>query len=49
MGNVDFKMGVLLLIGGLIGGTVGVQVIRWLRGMGNADFVIKITYVAMLG
>jgi uncharacterized membrane protein YfcA len=49
MGNVDFKMGVLLLIGGLIGGTAGVQVIRWLRGMGNADFVIKITYVAMLG
>jgi uncharacterized membrane protein YfcA len=49
MGNVDFKTGVLLLIGGLIGGTVGVQVIRWLRGMGNADFVIKITYVAMLG
>jgi uncharacterized membrane protein YfcA len=49
MGNVDFKMGILLLIGGVIGGTVGVQVIRWLRILGNADFVIKITYVGMLG
>lgn len=49
VGNVDFKMGVLLLIGGVIGGTVGVQVIRWLRVLGNADFVIKITYVGMLG
>ena len=49
MGNVDFKMGILLLIGGVIGGTLGVQVIKVLREMGNADFLIKITYVLMLG
>ncbi|MCJ7538168.1 MAG: sulfite exporter TauE/SafE family protein, partial [Desulfobacterales bacterium] len=28
MGNVDFKMGILLLIGGVVGGTLGVQVIK---------------------
>jgi uncharacterized membrane protein YfcA len=49
LGNVDFKMGLLLIIGGVIGGTVGVQFIKALRAMGNADFVIKITYVIMLG
>ena len=49
MGNVDFKMGILLLIGGVAGGTLGVQVIKVLRQMGNADFLIKITYVLMLG
>jgi uncharacterized membrane protein YfcA len=49
MGNVDFKMGALLLIGGVVGGGVGVQLIKILRSMGNADFVIKITYVVMLG
>ncbi len=49
MGNVDFKMGILLLIGGILGGTAGVQVIKVLRQMGNADFLIKITYVLMLG
>jgi len=49
MGNVDFKMGIFLLIGGVIGGTLGVQVIKVLRQMGNADFLIKITYVLMLG
>jgi uncharacterized membrane protein YfcA len=49
LGNVDFKMGILLIIGGVIGGTVGVQFIKVLRAMGNADFVIKITYVVMLG
>ncbi|MCX5872609.1 MAG: sulfite exporter TauE/SafE family protein [Deltaproteobacteria bacterium] len=49
MGNVDFKMGALLLIGGILGGGLGVQLIKVLRSMGNADFVIKITYVVMLG
>ena len=49
MGNVDIKMGLLLLVGGIIGGTLGVQIIKVLRAMGNADFVIKITYVIMLG
>ena len=49
LGNVDFKMGILLLIGGVLGGTVGVQLIKVLRHMGNADFLIQITYVIMLG
>ncbi|QJT09715.1 sulfite exporter TauE/SafE family protein [Oceanidesulfovibrio marinus] len=49
LGNVDFKMGFLLLIGGVLGGTVGVQIIKVLRAMGNADFLISITYVLMLG
>ena len=49
MGNVDFKMGILLLIGGVVGGAFGVQLIKILRALGNADFVIKITYVVMLG
>jgi uncharacterized membrane protein YfcA len=49
MGNVDFKMGFYLLIGGFLGGLVGVQTIKILRAMGNADFVIKFTYILMLG
>jgi uncharacterized membrane protein YfcA len=49
LGNVDFKMGILLLVGGVLGGTVGVQLIKILRHMGNADFLIQITYVVMLG
>lgn len=49
LGNVEFKMGILLLIGGVAGGTVGVQFIKILRHMGNADFLIQITYVIMLG
>ncbi len=49
VGNVDFKMGFYLLVGGFTGGLVGVQAIKVLNAMGNADFVIKMTYVLMLG
>ncbi len=49
VGNVDFKMGLYLLVGGFLGGLVGVQAIKLLQAMGNADFVIKMTYVLMLG
>jgi uncharacterized protein len=49
VGNVDFKMGLYLLVGGFLGGLVGVQAVKVLRAMGNADFVIKMTYVLMLG
>jgi hypothetical protein len=49
LGNVDFKMGILLLVGGVLGGTLGVQIIKVLRALGNADFLISITYVLMLG
>ncbi len=49
LGNIDFKMGWCLLIGGIIGSVVGVQIIKVLRQMGNADFLITITYVVMLG
>jgi len=49
LGNVDFKMGLYLLAGSLLGGALGVQLIKLLKAMGNADFVIQITYVVMLG
>ena len=49
LGNVDFKMGLILLLGGLVGGTLGVHLVKILRSLGNADFVINLTYVAMLG
>jgi uncharacterized membrane protein YfcA len=48
-GTVDFKMGILMLIGGLTGGTLGVRIIKHLRAAGEADFVITVTYVVMLG
>jgi hypothetical protein len=48
-GNVDFKMGTVMLLAGLAGSTVGVQLIKLLRALGEANFVITVTYVVMLG
>jgi hypothetical protein len=48
-GSVDFRMGIVLLIGGVAGGSAGVFLIKLLRMLGEADFVITITYVLMLG
>ncbi len=48
-GNVDLKMGLLMLVSGLVGGTVGVRLIQVLRGLGEANFVITVVYVVMLG
>jgi uncharacterized membrane protein YfcA len=49
MGNVDVKLGSILLVGGLAGAAVGVRIIKALRAMGNADLVITLTYVVVLG
>jgi hypothetical protein len=49
LGNVDLKLGSILLLGGLAGAAVGVRVIKILRALGSADFVITVTYVVVLG
>ncbi len=48
-GNVDFKMGIVLLIGGVVGSTLGVWLFTVLKSLGQVDLVIKICYVAFLG
>ncbi len=49
LNNVDFRMGAILLCGGLTGSAIGVHLVRILRQMGNADLVISLTYIVMLG
>ena len=49
LGNVDMKMGLVVLAGGVAGGTVGVQVVYYLRQLGNFEFAMKLLYVLVLG
>jgi hypothetical protein len=49
LGNVDAKLGSVLLLGGLTGAAIGVQIIKALRTLGSADFVITVTYIVVLG
>ena len=47
--NVDIKMGFVLLVGGLIGAAIGVQVFTLLREIGQVDLLVKLCYVLFLG
>ncbi len=46
---VDFKMGSVLVGGGIIGSVVGVYVFRLVREMGQIDLLISLSYVIFLG
>jgi len=48
-GNVDLKMGTMLLIGGIIGSTFGVWLFKVLSALGQIDMVIRLAYVVFLG
>lgn len=48
-GNVDIKMGVVLLLGGVIGSVIGVQLVKLLRQLGQIDLIISLLYVTFLG
>lgn len=47
--NVDFKIGALLLLGGLFGSTLGVWIFHLLKQIGQIDLVISLFYVFFLG
>jgi len=47
--NVDFAMGGVLLVGGVIGSTIGVYVFKLLRELGQVDLMISLLYVVFLG
>ncbi len=47
--NVDFKMGSVLLAGGLVGSTIGVWLFSLLRELGQIDVVIKLSFILFLG
>ncbi len=47
-GNVDFKMGTVLVVGGIVGSLAGVQLFSLLRRLGQIDLVISLSYVILL-
>ena len=46
--NVDLKMGFILLMGGLVGSSIGVWLFTILKNIGQIDVVIKLFYVVFL-
>ena len=47
--NVDVKMGVVLLCGGLVGSVIGTLIFTWMKTLGQSDLMIKLCYVVFLG
>ena len=48
-GTVDFRMGGVLIAGGVVGAGLGVLIFRLLQYLGQIDTVIGLLYVLMLG
>lgn len=46
--TVDLKMGLVLLVGGLFGAFLGVQLFNYLKSLGQVDLLIKLSYVSFL-
>jgi uncharacterized protein len=47
--NVDVKMGLVLVGGGLVGAIIGVALVRVLRQIGQFDLFVSLSYVLFLG
>jgi uncharacterized protein len=48
-GSLDFKLGTVLLTGGIFGSSLGVYAFALLRSVGQLDLFISLLYVALLG
>lgn len=48
-GTLDIKLGFVLLVGGLGGATIGIQIFSMLRRLGQLDLIISLLYVIFLG
>ena len=47
--TVDLKMGVVLLIGGLVGAGLGIQIFNLLKAQGQVDLLVRLCYVVFSG
>lgn len=48
-GNVDFKMGGVMLAGSVAGSFIGIFIFKFFQHIGQIDFVIPVLYVVLLG
>ena len=48
-GGVDYRMGMVTVVGGGIGSVIGALLFRFFQSLGQIDTVISILYVVMLG
>src|SRR5512143_565866 len=47
-GNVDYKLGLIMLVGTVVGFEVGAQMVMWLERLGSVEIVVRYLYLALL-
>ncbi len=47
-GNVDYKLGMIMIVGTVVGFEVGAQMVMWLERIGSVEKVVRWLYVALL-
>jgi uncharacterized protein len=47
-GNVDYRLGIIMLVGTIVGFEVGAQMIMWLERIGRVEFIVRWMYVILL-
>jgi len=47
-GNVDYKLGLIMLVGTIVGFEVGAQMIMWLERLGTVEIVVRYLYLFLL-
>lgn len=47
-GNVDYRLGMIMLVGTIVGFEVGAQMIMWLERIGKVELIVRWMYVVLL-
>jgi len=47
--GVDFRMGAVLLLGGMLGSYLGVKIFAYMTALGQVDVLVQLSYVVFLG
>ena len=48
-GNVDYKLGFIMLVGTIVGFEAGAQMIMWLERLGRVEIIVRYLYLVLLG
>jgi len=47
-GNVDYRLGVIMIIGTVVGFEIGAQMIMWLERIGKVEVIVRWMYIVLL-
>jgi len=47
-GNVDYKLGLIMLVGTVVGFEIGAQMVMWLERLGTVELYVRLLYLVLL-